>query len=45
VFHPRCPLAIERCKHEAPQLRPLAAGHEAACHLVEGEAARAGSAS
>jgi oligopeptide transport system ATP-binding protein len=34
VFHPRCPLAIERCKHEAPKLRPLASGHEAACHLA-----------
>ena len=34
VFHPRCPLAIERCKHEAPKLRRLASGHEAACHLA-----------
>ena len=34
VFHPRCPLAIERCRREVPQLRPLASGHEAACHLA-----------
>jgi oligopeptide transport system ATP-binding protein len=34
VFHPRCPLAIERCRREVPQLRLLASGHEAACHLA-----------
>jgi oligopeptide transport system ATP-binding protein len=32
-FHPRCPHAMERCSHEAPQLRALAPGHLAACHL------------
>ena len=26
-FHPRCPYAIERCRHEAPALRELAADH------------------
>jgi peptide/nickel transport system ATP-binding protein len=35
VFHPRCPLAEERCRREAPVLRPVADGHAAACHLVE----------
>ncbi len=32
-FHPRCPHAMERCRHEAPQLKTLAPGHLAACHL------------
>jgi len=32
VFHPRCPLATERCKREVPQLRAVAANHAAACH-------------
>lgn len=34
-FHPRCPLAIERCKREEPPLRQIAPDHWAACHLVE----------
>jgi oligopeptide transport system ATP-binding protein len=33
-FHPRCPLAIERCRVEEPTLRQVAAGHDAACHLA-----------
>jgi peptide/nickel transport system ATP-binding protein len=33
-FHPRCPLAEERCRALAPQLLPAAAGETAvACHL------------
>jgi oligopeptide transport system ATP-binding protein len=35
VFHPRCPIAIDRCKHEIPLLRDLSPGHGAACHLAE----------
>lgn len=35
-FHPRCPLAMARCKTEAPALRPLAEGHLSACHLDAG---------
>ena len=35
VFHPRCPIAVDRCKVEVPLLRRLATGHEAACHLAE----------
>ena len=31
-FHPRCPHAVERCRTEAPGLRTLEAGHQAACH-------------
>ena len=32
-FHPRCPLAVDRCKMETPLLREVAPGHQAACHL------------
>ncbi|HEX4883126.1 MAG TPA: ABC transporter ATP-binding protein, partial [Casimicrobiaceae bacterium] len=35
TFHPRCPLANERCRVEVPQLLPAAAGGEAACHAVQ----------
>jgi oligopeptide/dipeptide ABC transporter ATP-binding protein len=31
-FHPRCPIATERCRVEVPELRDLGAGHSAACH-------------
>ncbi len=31
-FRPRCPFAIDVCRHTEPNLIPLAAGHEAACH-------------
>jgi oligopeptide transport system ATP-binding protein len=34
VFHPRCPMAIERCKHEVPQLRAVGSAHATACHLA-----------
>ncbi|QEE43493.1 ABC transporter ATP-binding protein (plasmid) [Rhizobium sp. WL3] len=30
-FHPRCPLATDRCKQEAPHLTRKAEGHFAAC--------------
>ena len=33
-FHPRCPLAQERCKSEEPALRELAPGHSVSCHFV-----------
>jgi peptide/nickel transport system ATP-binding protein len=32
-FHPRCPLAFDRCKMEAPALKSIAAGRLSACHL------------
>jgi oligopeptide/dipeptide ABC transporter ATP-binding protein len=32
-FHPRCPLAFARCSPDTPELRQLAPGHQAACHL------------
>ncbi len=34
-FHPRCPIAMDRCKIEEPLLRELRPGHWAACHLAE----------
>ena len=34
VFHPRCPIAEERCRREIPLLRPVAPGIHVACHLV-----------
>ena len=34
AFHPRCPIAVERCKSERPALRPLGAA-QVACHLAE----------
>ncbi|MBM4441741.1 MAG: dipeptide ABC transporter ATP-binding protein [Candidatus Rokubacteria bacterium] len=34
VFHPRCPIAIERCRTDVPLLTDLTPGHSAACHLA-----------
>ena len=31
-FHPRCPVAQDRCKVEEPQLREVGVGHFVACH-------------
>jgi oligopeptide transport system ATP-binding protein len=42
VFHPRCSLAVDRCRSEVPLLRPMGPGRMAACHRAEevlGEAA------
>ncbi len=33
-FHPRCPIAEDRCKREVPALREISPGHSAACHLA-----------
>jgi oligopeptide transport system ATP-binding protein len=33
-FHTRCPIAIERCKHEDPEFRDVGDLHFVACHLV-----------
>ncbi len=35
-FHPRCPVATDRCKTEVPKLREAQPGteHEVACHLA-----------
>ena len=34
-FHPRCPVAEQRCRTESPTLREIASGHYAACHLAK----------
>jgi peptide/nickel transport system ATP-binding protein len=31
VFHPRCPIAIDECRGEVPELREVKPGHRAAC--------------
>lgn len=36
VFHPRCPLAFERCRIETPRLEPKQ-GREVACWAVEAD--------
>jgi oligopeptide/dipeptide ABC transporter ATP-binding protein len=33
-FHPRCPLAMDICRHNDPQLLPVSDSHSAACLLV-----------
>ena len=32
-FHPRCPMAFDRCRVERPAPRDVGAGHQASCHL------------
>jgi oligopeptide transport system ATP-binding protein len=34
VFHPRCPMAVERCQHIRPEPRELRPGHWVACSEV-----------
>ncbi len=34
AFHPRCPLAVDRCRQERPRLRPIG-DTRVACHLAE----------
>ena len=36
VFHPRCPIAIDRCSREVPALKKLDADHWAACIRAPG---------
>jgi len=31
VFHPRCPMAVDRCRKEMPEFREVKAGHWVAC--------------
>jgi len=37
-FHPRCPVAFDRCRVEEPPLFDLGGGHGAACWLAEPDA-------
>jgi oligopeptide/dipeptide ABC transporter ATP-binding protein len=34
AFHPRCPLAVDRCREVEPRLRELRPGHWVACDVV-----------
>ncbi|MGH7031854.1 MAG: ABC transporter ATP-binding protein [Stellaceae bacterium] len=34
VFHPRCPIAVDRCKRTRPELREVRPGHWAACSEI-----------
>ena len=34
VFHPRCPIAIDRCRETVPELREIRPDHRAACILA-----------
>ncbi|MGX0901472.1 oligopeptide/dipeptide ABC transporter ATP-binding protein [Roseovarius sp. MBR-79] len=34
AFHPRCPIAVDRCRRERPEMRKLG-GARVACHLAE----------
>jgi peptide/nickel transport system ATP-binding protein len=36
-FHPRCPLAIDRCRTIDPESIQIAPGHRVACHVVAEE--------
>jgi peptide/nickel transport system ATP-binding protein len=33
VFHPRCPVAMDRCREEIPQLNTISSNRMSACHL------------
>jgi len=33
-YYGRCPIAVERCRSERPELRTVGAGTQAACHLL-----------
>jgi oligopeptide/dipeptide ABC transporter ATP-binding protein len=33
-FHPRCPIAVEKCKTVEPKLRDVGSEHFVSCHLV-----------
>jgi oligopeptide/dipeptide ABC transporter ATP-binding protein len=35
VFHPRCPLAVERCRTEVPALETISSGRSVACHRAD----------
>lgn len=35
AFHPRCPFAMEECRHEVPSLQFVEPGRRCACHLLK----------
>ncbi len=34
-FHPRCPIAVDKCSQIEPEFKEIRPGHWAACHLAE----------
>lgn len=34
-YHERCRFCIEKCRHEVPEFKEMAPGHQVACHRVE----------
>ena len=40
AFHPRCPLAVDRCRQVSPALRSVGDARQVACHLVESPGAQ-----
>ena len=42
VFADRCPIAIDRCRMERPDLRPLGVDRVAACHLATADSVSSG---
>ncbi len=36
-FHPRCPLAIDKCRTVDPEIFNVGPGHRVACHVVQAE--------
>ena len=36
-FHPRCPLAIDVCRTDAPAMTEFGPGHVASCHVTAAE--------
>jgi oligopeptide/dipeptide ABC transporter ATP-binding protein len=36
-FHPRCPVAVAKCRSVEPEMAEVAEGHRVACHLVAGK--------
>jgi peptide/nickel transport system ATP-binding protein len=36
-FHPRCPIALDKCRTIDPNMITIEPGHRAACHVVEEE--------
>jgi oligopeptide/dipeptide ABC transporter ATP-binding protein len=33
-FHPRCPIAVDKCSSVEPELRDAGGGHLVSCHLA-----------
>lgn len=40
-FHPRCPLALDKCRTIDPEMISIRPGHRVACHLVKEEMSHA----